>query len=287
MWASAVSDRIEAALARALTEIDRAAPPRLASAIRYAVFPGGARVRPRLCVAVAEACGGGEEALVDAAACAVELLHCASLVHDDLPCFDDAPERRGKPSVHRAFDEPLAVLVGDALIVLAFETLAREGSARVVPLVSLLAQATGASHGLVAGQGWESEPSIPLERYHRAKTGALFVAAAAGGALASGSDPQPWRLVGERLGQAYQVADDLFDAHASADVGKPVRRDAALERPSFAVAHGTAASLARLQVLIEEAVGAVPDVAGASTLRPAIRRMAERLVPPSLKLTAA
>ena len=93
--------------------------------LRYAVFPGGARIRPRLCLAVAQACGEDQPAVTDAAAAAIELLHCASLVHDDLPCFDDAPLRRGKPSVHRAFGERLAVLAGDALIVLAFETLAR------------------------------------------------------------------------------------------------------------------------------------------------------------------
>ena len=87
-------------------------------------FPGGARIRPRLCLAVAQACGEDQPAVTDAAAAAIELLHCASLVHDDLPCFDDAPIRRGKPSVHRAFGEQLAVLAGDALIVLAFETLA-------------------------------------------------------------------------------------------------------------------------------------------------------------------
>ena len=100
-------------------------PPQLAAALRYAVFPGGARVRPRLSLAVARACGDSCPRLADAAAASIELLHCASLVHDDLPCFDDAETRRGKPSVHKAFGEPLAVLVGDALIIGAFQTLAR------------------------------------------------------------------------------------------------------------------------------------------------------------------
>ena len=100
-------------------------PPRLAEAMRYAVFPRGARVRPRLCLAVAMACGEDVPELTDGAAAAIELLHCASLVHDDLPCFDDAATRRGRPALHLAFGEPLAVLAGDALIVLAFQTLGR------------------------------------------------------------------------------------------------------------------------------------------------------------------
>jgi geranylgeranyl pyrophosphate synthase len=96
---------------------------KLAAAMRHAVFPGGARIRPQLCLAVARACGDSDPALADAAAAAIELLHCASLVHDDLPCFDDAPLRRGRASVHCAFGERLAVLAGDALIVQAFQTL--------------------------------------------------------------------------------------------------------------------------------------------------------------------
>ena len=93
--------------------------------MRHAVLPGGARVRPQLCLSVAQACGDDLPEMSDAAAAAIELIHCASLVHDDLPCFDDADLRRGKPSVHRAYGEPLAVLAGDALIVMAFEALAR------------------------------------------------------------------------------------------------------------------------------------------------------------------
>ena len=112
-------------------------PPLLASALRYAVFPGGHRIRPQLCLAVARACGDERSRSADAAAAAIELLHCASLVHDDLPCFDDADMRRGKPSVHAQFGEPIAVLAGDALIVLAFETLAREASAERLALPRL------------------------------------------------------------------------------------------------------------------------------------------------------
>src|SRR5512140_1877950 len=115
--------RIEHALQAAVANGETAGcPPRLAAALRHAVFPGGARIRPQLSLAVARACGDSDPALTDATAVAVALLHCASLVHDDLPCFDDAPLRRGKASVHVQYGEPLAVLSGDALIVHAFAT---------------------------------------------------------------------------------------------------------------------------------------------------------------------
>ena len=124
-----LANAIEHSLSAALnTVIGPDCPPKLADAMRYSVFPGGARIRPRLALAVACACGQDDPAVANAAAAAIELLHCASLVHDDLPCFDDASTRRGKASVHRAFGERLAVLAGDALIVpnqLDFETWGR------------------------------------------------------------------------------------------------------------------------------------------------------------------
>lgn len=286
-----MKSRIETALMTAIARAEAGAPPKLASALRFAVFPGGARVRPRLTVAVALACGDDMPALADASAAAIELLHCASLVHDDLPCFDDAATRRGKPSVHRAYGEPLAVLVGDALIVLSFETLARAGAAapeRLVPLLTTVARATGAPHGLVAGQAWESEPAAPLEEYHQAKTGSLFTAATMAGALAAGHDPAPWRLMGERLGEAYQVADDLLDAVAlPQEAGKPTLRDKSLARPSAVTARGIDGALARLRWLVAQAVESVPDCPGAEPLRALVLQTAQRLVPEQLKQAAA
>ena len=139
-------------------------PPRLAEAMRYAVFPRGARIRPRLCLAVAGACGDDQPGLTDAAAASIELLHCASLVHDDLPCFDDAETRRGRPSVHRAYGQPLAVLAGDALIVLAFQIMARASVAARGSgsggLLLTIGDSVGMPVGIVAGQGWESEPAL-------------------------------------------------------------------------------------------------------------------------------
>src|SRR5262245_44425529 len=160
-----MKDRIESALIAAVATAAQGAPGQLASALRCAVFPGGARIRPRLCLAVAAVSGKEQSALADAGACALELLHCASLVHDDLPCFDDASLRRGKPALHVAYGEPLAVLTGDALIVLAFEQLARalvHAPERGAQLLGVLARAAGSPHGLVTGQAYESEPSVPL-----------------------------------------------------------------------------------------------------------------------------
>lgn len=185
--------RIESALEKAVARAcGTKAPPRIAEALRHAVFPGGARIRPRLCHAVAAACGDDAPAVTDGAAAALELLHCASLVHDDMPCFDDASLRRGRPSVHALYGEPLALLVGDGLIVLAFETIALESvqaPARMAQLISAVAHAVGMPHGIVAGQAWEAEERIDLETYHRAKTGSLFVGSAMAGALAAGADP--------------------------------------------------------------------------------------------------
>jgi geranylgeranyl diphosphate synthase type II len=227
--------------------------------------------------------------LAEAAACAIEFEHCASLVHDDLPCFDDADLRRGKPSVHRVYGEAIAVLTGDALIVLGFETLARAAmsSSKAAPLIVVLARAVGTPFGLIAGQAWETEPSIPVEQYHRAKTASLFVAATTSGAIAAGADPTPWRTVGERLGAAYQVADDLLDAIAAeAEAGKPVRQDATLGRPSAVAVYGVAGAVARLRELVTEAAAAVPDCAGAPALRELVLEMAERLVPAALREAA-
>ncbi len=284
--------RIERALETAIGHAERpGAPPRLASALRHAVFPGGARVRPKLCLAVAQACGDDQPPLSDAAAASIELLHCASLVHDDLPCFDDANERRGKPSVHIVYGEPLAVLVGDALIVLAFETLARAADrspARLASVLSVVARAAGSPAGLVAGQAWEAEPEASLEAYHRAKTGALFEAATVAGALAAGVDPVPWRGLGQQLGEAYQVADDLRDAVAEPEeIGKPVGRDLALARPSAVTALGIRGAVARLHDLVQAAVTSIPDCPGASGLEQLVSLQVKRLVPKALQESAA
>ena len=190
--------------------VDRAAtdgcPPLLSQALKYAVFPGGARVRPKLCLAVAAANRAEDMKLALGAACAIELLHCASLVHDDMPCFDDADTRRGKPSVHRAFGEAIALLAGDA----------QAAPGRLAQIITILARGTGAPFGICAGQAWESETQVDVTRYHQAKTGALFVAATTAGAACAGVETGAWAGLGTSIGEAYQVADDIQDAKASA-----------------------------------------------------------------------
>ncbi|MDZ7627170.1 MAG: polyprenyl synthetase family protein [Parvularculaceae bacterium] len=278
-----IEDRLEAALARAASP---ECPPKLAKAMRHAVFPGGARVRPRLCLAVAHACGGGEMRLAATAGAAIELFHCASLVHDDLPCFDAADTRRGLASVQKEFGEALAVLAGDGLIVLGFETLALGATAkpeRLAPLFAILASATGAPRGIVAGQAWESETDVNLRQYQRAKTGALFVAASMMGAVACGADPAPWRTLGDRLGEAYQVADDIADVAGSADkIGKPEGQDAAHGRPNAARELGVTGALDLLDALIADAQSSIPECDGAEALRALVRMQAERLTPKHL-----
>lgn len=276
--------RIQLALERAVATCDATGgPPQLAAAIRHAVFPGGARIRPQLCVAVAKACHEDDPGLSDAAACAVELLHCASLVHDDLPCFDDAPMRRGVASVQYAYGERLAVLAGDALIVLAFQALAA-GAARspqrLPALLGAVAQGVGMPFGIVAGQGWECEAQVAIGDYRRAKTGALFAAATMAGAIASGCDARPWRAFGEWLGEAYQVADDIRDVAADPSViGKPVGRDRALGRPNSAREHGLAHAIRAFDALLERATLAIPPCRGADALHALVRLESARLVP--------
>jgi len=205
---------------------------------------------------VGGACADDDPLPADSAAAAIELLHCASLVHDDLPCFDYAPTRRQKDTVHVAYGTPIAVLTGDALIVLAFETLARGAwrhPRRLVRLVSLLGRAAGSPMGIAAGQAWESEAHVDLSAYQQAKTGALFAAATVAGAAAAGAEPEPWRRLGEALGEAYQVADDLRDvACRQEEIGKPAGRDATLGRPNAAALLGTGGALDRLARALPE-----------------------------------
>jgi geranylgeranyl diphosphate synthase type II len=285
-------ERVEHALERAVTLAGaRGAPPLLASALHYAVFPGGHRIRPQLTLAVARACGDRDSTVSDAAAAAIELLHCASLVHDDLPCFDDADLRRGKPSVHLQFGEPIAVLTGDALIVLAFETIAIGANARpgrMASLVSIVAEAVGSPNGIVAGQAWECESAVPLSDYQRAKTGALFVGSTLAGAAAAGANPAPWRTLGEKIGEAYQVADDLRDVLCDAEeLGKPIGQDAMRRRPNAAAQLGIGGAKQRLVELVEGAVRSIPDCPGAVELRALIKAQTMAFFPKQLAAVAA
>lgn len=282
--------RIEAAIGRALSLTDSpAAPPQLMAALPYAVFPGGARIRPTILLSVARACGDDRPGTTDTAAAALELIHCASLVHDDLPAFDDADIRRGKPTLHRAFSQPLAVLAGDSLIVLAFEVLARQGDSpdRALRLVAELARHTGAPFGICAGQAWESEPQVNLSAYHRAKTGALFVAATRMGAISAGHDPEAWEDLGARIGEAFQVADDLKDALLPSDAtGKPAGQDAAHGRPNAVSEMGVAGAIRYLKDILSGAIASIPACPGEAALAQLVTAYAARMMP-AQRATAA
>jgi geranylgeranyl diphosphate synthase type II len=279
-----INTRVEAAVSRAISIGQGGlAPAKLSRALDYATAPGGARIRPTILMSVALACGDDRPHLADAAAAALELIHCASLVHDDMPCFDDADTRRGKPSVHRAFSEPLALLTGDSLIVLAFDVLARHAgkdAERTLNLIRVLSQRTGMPNGICAGQGWESEDKIDLSAYHQAKTGALFIAATQMGAIAAGQEAELWHDLGARIGEAFQVADDLRDAlYDEQTLGKPAGQDDLHGRPNAVAELGVQGAIRRLKDILGGAISSIPSCPGEAQLAQMVRMYAERLTP--------
>jgi geranylgeranyl diphosphate synthase type II len=212
-------------------------------------------------------------------------LHCASLVHDDLPCFDNALVRRGQASVHAAFGERLAVLAGDALIVLAFQYVAScsmRSPLRLAPVLRTIATSVGAPHGIVAGQAWECESKVQLKQYQKEKTGSLFEAATAAGAQAAGADADTWKPLGEWLGEAYQVADDIRDVLADqAMMGKPQGQDITHDRPSSARDLGLVGAVQHFDELVYKAINSIPSCKGEKMLRGLVAKEAERLIPES------
>ncbi len=243
-WMAAVQERTERALAHALPA-PSVAPQRLHEAMRYAVLGGGKRVRPLLCHGAGGIFGAAPDRL-DAPACAVELIHAYSLIHDDLPCMDDDVLRRGKPTCHVEFDEATALLAGDALQAVAFEVLARHGltadPARQVRMLALLAQAAG-SHGMAGGQAADlaavgKSLELPeLEFMHLRKTGALIRASVLLGAHCAGADEAALERLAHfanRVGLLFQVVDDILDASAdTATLGKTAGKDAAQDKPTY------------------------------------------------------
>lgn len=213
--------RIEQMLDRYLPKTS-VAPPRLHQAMRYAVLAGGKRLRPLLVYAAGEALSSSLEKL-DPAACAIELMHCYSLVHDDLPAMDNDDFRRGKPSCHKAFDEATAILVGDALQALAFEILGQENTELStsirLQMLTRLAQACG-SMGMAGGQALEFDPALSkndlkqLEHIHQLKTGVLIRTSVQLGALAAGVSQAALEALDQYascLGLAFQIQDDILD----------------------------------------------------------------------------
>lgn len=262
------------------------APQRLQAAMQHAVFSGGARIRPQLCMAVATACGDDAPELTNAAAVALEFMHCASLVHDDMPTFDNADFRRGRPTVHKAFSEPLALLAGDGLIVMAYQVLLQAGRPhpdRLIELMDNLSRGVGLPNGIVAGQAWECETTADLGQYQRAKTGALFVSATCAGAIACGQPYEPWAPLGAYLGEAYQVADDIRDVLGDvASLGKPAGQDVLNARPSSAQALGLEGAIHHFDGLIAKAGESIPDCSCRDMLKQLVLHESERLVPKSM-----
>ena len=256
--------------------------PGLGNAIKYSVFPGGARIRPNLCLAVAKACGYEDEKISLASCVAIELIHCASLVHDDLPCFDNALVRRGKESTHVKFGQPLAVLAGDSLIVGAFEELAissKSNPDKLSQLIRILAKSSGMPSGICSGQGWESEKKIDLSSYHRLKTSSLFVAASQMGAVSAGENPEKWLGLGTGIGEAFQIADDLRDSEGTEEsIGKPVNQDISNNRPSAVIELGKDGARKKMRVILDEAIESIPACVGRDKLIEVVKKQSDMLI---------
>ena len=265
-WANAQCQQVEQALA-AWVGVD--APAALGDAMRYAVLDGGKRLRPLLVLAAAQAVGGNAAAALRAA-CAVELIHAYSLVHDDMPCMDNDVLRRGKPTVHVAFGQAQALLAGDALQAQAFELLTPDGAevpaAMQAHLCRILARAAGA-RGMAGGQAidlasvGQQLTEAQLRQMHRLKTGALLEASVLLGAACG----QAWapalaalHTYGQTLGLAFQVVDDVLDVVAdAATLGKTPGKDAANAKPTYVALLGLDGARALAQDLLAQASAAL------------------------------
>lgn len=229
-------------------------PTTIHRAMRYSLFAGGKRIRPVLCISAARSSGSDSAEGVEAAACALELIHTYSLIHDDLPALDNDDLRRGRPTNHKVFGDAMAILAGDALLTLAFEVLAKlpVEAERRVRLVAELATASGTVGGMIAGQvhDLEGEGQTPtaelLERIHRAKTGALLRASVRMGAIYAGACEEELAALsryGEHIGLAFQIVDDLLDVEQSSEaLGKTAGKDEAQHKITFPAVYGLARS---------------------------------------------
>ena len=289
--AAALRQQVNAALAR-FAEYGDGTPPRLAEAIRHSLLAPGKRLRPTLVLMAAQACGCDLEAALPAA-CAVEMIHTYSLIHDDLPAMDDDDMRRGRPSCHAAFGEATAILAGDALLAQAFEVLATgiqppEVAARCC---GELAKAAGSAQ-LVGGQQDDlaaqntavqyTELNIEqLERIHRRKTGALIRVSLRLGGLVAGAELSQLVALdtyGERLGLAFQIVDDLLDLEGSPEkLGKRTGKDADRGKMTFPALLGPAESRSRAERLVAAAIDAIEPLGpAAAPLQSLARYVLER-----------
>lgn len=244
-------------------------PKDIHSAIRWSLFAGGKRFRPSLLLATGEEFGAGKDVLLDTA-CALELIHTYSLIHDDLPSMDDDDLRRGRPTLHIRFGEAMAILAGDALQTLAFQTIALDEKLTAcvrVRLVSEIARASATPHGMVAGQACDLAAESrevsgdELERIHRLKTGALIAASARSGAVIAGAGEAELEAVTRysvALGLLFQITDDLLDVTATAeDLGKTPGKDARSRKATYPALYGLDATRQRARVAYTEACAAL------------------------------
>ncbi|HEY8233275.1 MAG TPA: farnesyl diphosphate synthase [Vicinamibacteria bacterium] len=276
----------EAALEAALPA-ESAWPETIHRAMRYSLFAGGKRIRPVLAIAAGEAVGGAREELLPLA-CAVEMIHTYSLVHDDLPAMDDDDLRRGKPTSHKVFGEAIAILAGDALLTLAFQQLAGvpHGAGdglvrRRLDALALLAEACGTG-GLIGGQVMDLESEgraidrAELERLHRAKTGALLAACVKGGAILGGAGPDALAALSRyaaAIGLAFQVVDDVLDATGSAEsLGKTAGKDEAARKATYVSLHGIERARQMADGLLQDALAAVAPLGPRGALLAALAR---------------
>jgi geranylgeranyl diphosphate synthase type II len=265
---------VEQALERALPP-ETAWPATIHRAIRYSQFAGGKRIRPLLVLAAGEAVGGRVDAVLPLA-CAVEMIHTYSLIHDDLPAMDDDDLRRGKPTSHKVFGEAIAILAGDALLTRAFHLLSevpRDADAdtlrRCVETLAILGEACGTT-GLIGGQVEDLESEgrsiLPaeLERLHRSKTGALLSACVRGGAVLGGAGEAELQALiryASAIGLAFQVVDDVLDAtEGDAQLGKTAGKDAASGKATYVSLHGLDGARRMAASLLEEALAALAPV---------------------------
>jgi geranylgeranyl diphosphate synthase type II len=240
--------RVEEALRRCVPP-ESTPPESIHKAMRYSLFVGGKRIRPILCIAAAQAVSDSP-AGVETAACALELIHTYSLIHDDLPALDNDDLRRGRPTCHKVFGEAIAILAGDALLTLAFQVLAQLecGPERKIPLIEQLAVAAGTVDGMIGGQvhDLEGEGKHPtagvLEAIHRAKTGALLRASLRIGGIYAGADDDQLEALscyGEHIGLAFQIVDDVLDVEQPSEaLGKTAGKDVQQKKITFPAVYG-------------------------------------------------
>jgi geranylgeranyl diphosphate synthase type II len=277
--------QVDAALERLLpAEAER--PASIHAAMRYSVFAGGKRIRPILCLETARIFGEDVTPSLHPA-CAIEFIHTYSLIHDDLPALDNDDLRRGKPTCHKKFGDAIAILAGDALLTLAFETIGSTpiDAERCVAILSEVASAAGTVNGMVGGQVADIEAegkrveAETLEYIHRSKTAALIRASITAGALCAGAgltDVARLRRFGETIGWAFQVTDDILDVEeSSAALGKTAGKDIAQQKATYPAVYGLERSH---EIATELANKAIAELASFGEKAARLREIAEFLV---------